>query len=262
MGLYDRDYYREKHKKISSKQGNSNNCPIQPVKVRATFKHFVSSIILLGALFYWGSVFLDKIKVNKTIGSESIIKIPSFASPKTPDLIPGGIVLQADRNGHFRGTALINNVSMPFMIDTGATQTVIPTSMAVAAGLPFGRSIQSDTAGGQVLEQMTHIDSLRIGSAVINNLDAGINQHLKEVLIGMNTLKYFHITQSVNKLTLVAFTDPNQIAAIENQLSPQISPQTEPQRQSLSLDQPHKNAKKTWKKTVVCEGTRCKTIYD
>lgn len=261
MGLYDRDYYREKHKKTSFKQCN-NNWPIRPVKTRATFKHFVSSIILLGALFYWGNVFLGKIKANKTISSESIIKIPSFASPQAPDLIPGGIVLQADRNGHFKGTALINNVSMPFMIDTGATQTVIPTSMAVAAGLPFGRPIQSDTAGGQVLEQMTHIDSLRIGSAVINNLDAGINQHLNEVLIGMNTLKYFHITQSANKLTLVAFTDPNQIAAIENQLPPQISPQTESLRQSISFDQQHRNVKKTWKKTVVCEGVRCKTIYD
>jgi aspartyl protease family protein len=43
-----------------------------------------------------------------------------------------------------------------------------------------------------------------IGNAIIKNLDAHINDHLDEVLIGMNTLKYFHMTQSGNTLTLIA----------------------------------------------------------
>src|ERR1035437_2808369 len=33
---------------------------------------------------------------------------------------PKGVAIQADASGHYRGMLLINNVSMPFMIDKGA----------------------------------------------------------------------------------------------------------------------------------------------
>ena len=51
---------------------------------------------------------------------------------------------------------------------------------------------------------------LKLGNAEIKHLDASINQHLSEVLIGMNTLKYFHITQNADTLTLLTTeTDDN-----------------------------------------------------
>jgi len=37
----------------------------------------------------------------------------------------------------------------------------------------------------------------------IKNLDANINDHIDEVLIGMNTLKFFDMTQSGDTLTLI-----------------------------------------------------------
>jgi len=88
------------------------------------------------------------------------------------------------------------------MIDTGATHTVVPTKMAEAAGLPIGKSIQAETAGGLVAGQLTVINELKIGNAQIDGLEADINEHIDKVLIGMNTLKYFHMTQDESTLTL------------------------------------------------------------
>jgi aspartyl protease family protein len=63
--------------------------------------------------------------------------IPSVVI-KQSKLARGIITLTADIYGHFRGNVLINNVSMPFLIDTGATMTVIPEKMALEAKLPLG----------------------------------------------------------------------------------------------------------------------------
>ncbi len=49
---------------------------------------------------------------------------------------PKGVAIPADANGHYRGTLLINNIPMPFLVDTGATHTVIPTKLSYAARLP------------------------------------------------------------------------------------------------------------------------------
>ena len=118
------------------------------------------------------------------------------------ELIAGDIVLKASPDGHFRGTVSINNTVMPFMIDTGATQTVIPVELAKKAGLALGKQFLSNTAGGQVMNHATVVKSLKLGNAEIKNIDAAVNQYLHEVLIGMNTLKYFQMTQSNNTLTL------------------------------------------------------------
>jgi aspartyl protease family protein len=92
-----------------------------------------------------------------------------------------------------------------------------------------------------------------IGNAIIKNLDAHINDHLDEALIGMNTLKYFHMTQSGDTLTLVA---NNGVPAQSfNQAIDRIPIDTrasdKPIRKSMTL-----------KKTVTCDERRvCKTTY-
>jgi len=119
----------------------------------------------------------------------------------------GDITIPADRSGHYRGTVLINSVAMPFVIDTGATLTTIPVNMAIKAGLSFGRNISMSTANGQVSNPSTFINSLRLGNIEIKNIDASImlNPGLEaQVLIGMNTLKYFRMVQDKNRLTLTA----------------------------------------------------------
>jgi len=260
MGIQDRDYYRERHRKSYSTNKSG--------KVSTGKKYFLTPILTLALLWHGANMILGKMKNGLTVKP-----VPAMSTDNSSDLIPGGIILKADRQGHFKGTLSINSVPMPFLIDTGATTTTIPENMAIAAGLPVGRSIRSNTAGGQVLEHLTRINSLKIGNAEIKNLDASINQYLKEVLVGMNTLKYFRMTKDGNILALVTYNEPEEgiaepeeeIVEIEN-LSPPPPPQQtfqpsddETADETVASDYPSKT---TWKKTVSCDGhNNCKTIY-
>ncbi|MDD5319507.1 MAG: TIGR02281 family clan AA aspartic protease [Methylococcales bacterium] len=250
MGLQDRDYYREKHK-----EAHQSPRPLirKSGKTSTGIKYLLYPLITIVALWYGADTLLDK------INGITLIRAPIVDRKEIPlDLISGGVILKTDRQGHFRGTALVNNVPVPFLIDTGATQTVIPRKMAVDASLPFGRFIEASTAGGKVAERETRINSLVIGNAVIKNLDAHINDHLDEALIGMNTLKYFHMTQSGDTLTLVA----------NNQLG-NSAPSAQAFHQSndrIPIDTlaPDKPIKKpiALKKTVACNERKvCKTTY-
>ena len=105
---------------------------------------------------------------------------------KEPALIPGGLIVYADRQGHYRGRVEINNINAPFLIDTGATMVVVPERVAQQAGLQPGKPIQASTAGGQVIHHLTVIDTLKIGNAQILNVPAAINPFNDEILIGMS----------------------------------------------------------------------------
>ena len=122
--------------------------------------------------------------------------------------MPADITIPADRSGHYRGIVLVNNVAMPFVIDTGATLTSIPINFAKEAKLPFGESVSTSTANGLVNNPSTFIDSLRLGNIEIKNIDASIMANPgvnTPVLIGMNTLRYFRIIQDQNSLSLTAY---------------------------------------------------------
>lgn len=261
MGLHDRDYYWEKHKR-ANKEANL----IKNHSQKSNLKYLLFPVFTLVTLWYGTNALLelDRIKNEGSITPQFLKKLKSFANQKQTDLIPCGITLQTDHNGHFRGTLLINNVSMPFMIDTGATQTTIPVNMAIAAGLPFGRTIQKNTAGGQISDRITLINSLKIGNAEIRNLEASINQHLDEVLIGMNTLKYFHMTQDGNTLMLVAYPTFRENTKIETAPPISSTDRTNYKSSEKPVATPHPNIKagKLWKKTVSCdEQKNCKTSY-
>lgn len=157
-------------------------------------------------------------------------------------------IINADRNGHFRGTVLINHVAMPFLIDTGATKTIIPGKLAASAKLPYGRYIQASTAGGKISQRETTIKTLELGTIKIQNLDASINDHLDVVLIGMNALRQVNMSQNGNMLTLVA---RNQLTMDDEA----VNSGPEPSSQS---------AQKTtaFKKTVICDARKiCTTKY-
>ncbi|MGJ0484294.1 MAG: retropepsin-like aspartic protease family protein [Methylomicrobium sp.] len=238
MGIQDRDYYRERYRDASS--------PSKRGKRSSWFKYTVFPALTLAALWYVSDAILDRIKSGKLVNP-----IPKISEIKLPYFAPSGIVLKTDQQGHFRGTVLVNDVPMPFLIDTGATKTVLPVKMAIAAGLPFGRAVQTNTAGGKVSDHLTRINSLKIGNAEIRNLDANINEHLDEVLIGMNTLKYFRMTQNGNTLTLEA-NNP-QVQRITNTQAAAFD--------SFPMQQPIKKPVIVKKKVSCDEHQVCKTIY-
>jgi len=220
MGLQDRDYYRDKHKKVledrdyTVNQTDSSNYPYNTKYRTNKFLYFIPVILSMLAIWYGADPLLRYIKYKQ---QPKIIYVPvpverqrqartsTFLKPiKKPysNAIPGELRIKADNQGHFRGTVFINNVPMQFLIDTGATTTVIPGKFASSARLPHGNFIQTNTAGGKATARETTIKNFKLGNIVINNLDAQINDHLHEALIGMNTLRLFNISQNNGILTL------------------------------------------------------------
>ncbi|WAK04589.1 retropepsin-like aspartic protease family protein [Methylobacter sp. YRD-M1] len=263
MGLQDRDYYRESYKRTPQENHNLRaSRPRTAKRNNAGLHYLLYPVLTIAALWYGADYLLDKIKSGKLL--EPSVQ-PANQIPL--DLTPGSISLKTDRQGHFRGIVLVNNIPMSFMIDTGATITTIPAKMARSAGLPLGQFVQSSTAGGKVTDRVTRINSLKIGNAEIRNLEAHINEHLDEVLIGMNTLKYFRMTQSGNTLTLVANNIPEAIAATNKESAPAMPfPAFQPFNngrpvRALAPDRPFAKPV-TVKKTVACDEHQvCKTTY-
>lgn len=267
MGIQDRDYYREKYKQTSKSTGYdplsayqkkqaAGRSPSKPQ--RKGLSYLLFPVVAIAALWYGADTLLKNRSAiratNRPPAPPRVLMAPE--KPQTIEPIIGGAVIKTDRQGHFRGTVLINNVAMPFLIDTGATKSVVPAKFAAAAGLPVGAFIPASTAGGQILERQTEIKQLVIGNSLIQNLDAHINDNLDEVLIGMNTLKYYRMTQTGNTLTLTANNQSG------THLPETPLPESPPSRLDSFVAAPTVKTPATIKKTVTCdEHNVCKTTY-
>lgn len=118
----------------------------------------------------------------------------------------GSIEIQLERNraGHYVMSGHINDVPVEFILDTGATDVVIPASVADAAGLRQGNPNQAMTANGLVTIFSTRIATLQLGAIELTDVRASINpvMHDSIVLLGMSALRQIEFSQRGDFLTL------------------------------------------------------------
>jgi len=131
-----------------------------------------------------------------------------LAGPVLSELNPDRAVVVTDPNGvrtltvarssdgHFNIEASVDGTDVRFLIDTGATGTVLSEQDAVRAGiavdgLAFNRPIQ--TANGLAFEARTRIGRLEIGPFALRNVGVGVlrDEQLNTSLLGMNVLSRF-----------------------------------------------------------------------
>lgn len=114
------------------------------------------------------------------------------------------VALDRNRAGHYVMSGTVNGEAAEFILDTGATDVVIPAGLAERAGLEPGYSGQAMTANGVVRVYMTSIDSLQLGPIVLRDVRASINpaMHDDMVLLGMSALRQVEFTQRGDQLTL------------------------------------------------------------
>jgi aspartyl protease family protein len=114
------------------------------------------------------------------------------------------IVLQRNDYGHYVTSGTINDYEVVFLLDTGATDVAIPESLANDIGLIKKQRIVVKTANGNTRAYRTRIASVGIGDIKLYDLNATIltNMPGKEILLGMNFLKHFEITQKGKTLTI------------------------------------------------------------
>lgn len=114
------------------------------------------------------------------------------------------MVLTPKDNGHYFLDSQINNQSLTFLIDTGASSVALPKSLADVAHLNCKSTIMVSTANGNVQACTTTITTLTFGPFTLHDVEATINPTLDQPLLGMNVLKQFQISQENGEMRITA----------------------------------------------------------
>tara|TARA_A100001011_G_scaffold399034_1_gene505906 strand:+ start:1684 stop:2427 length:744 start_codon:yes stop_codon:yes gene_type:complete len=102
------------------------------------------------------------------------------------------VVVRAGMNGHFLVEADVDNTTVKFLVDTGASDVVLSPRDAKRVGIDFSAldfNKVYQTANGSVKGAPFTIDRLTIGSLTIEDVRASVNgAHMNRSLLGMSFL--------------------------------------------------------------------------
>jgi clan AA aspartic protease (TIGR02281 family) len=148
--------------------------------------------------------------------SQPAAPAPALAAPRTRVSAPGRSVrIPVARAGTGMLVKVLVNgsVSAPFLVDTGATDVLIPAALAKRLGIepgPETRTKTYRTANGVVTQAAVMLRSVDVGGAVVENVPASISPNMEIGLLGLSFFNHFtyHIDAAAGELTLV----PNGLA--------------------------------------------------
>ncbi len=114
------------------------------------------------------------------------------------------VILKRNRYGHYVTQGKINNHSVTFLLDTGASDISIPDKIAKQLKLKYGQERRYQTANGIIVGNLTTLKSVSIGNIKLHNVRASINPNMNddEILLGMTFLKFIEFTQRGDTLIL------------------------------------------------------------
>ena len=145
-----------------------------------------------GSIFRCGNDFSDH--------SSATGKVNCQAIGSTTKKVQNMAVVDSERipvsvDGHFRIAGSINDQSVDFLVDTGASEVVVSAAFAQKAGLTGGNRVRVLTASGSnyafmvdgVKVQAGNLEPQMVSVAVQPSMDSGI------ALLGQGFLKKFHL---------------------------------------------------------------------
>jgi len=146
-------------------------------------------------------------------GKRQVLKMgqaASVAASAVPANSDGGpnspVTLYADANGHFLGNLSINGVSLKYLVDTGATTVALNSGDAKYAKIDYekGQRVNMSTANGVVSAYLVTLNTLKIGTIVLNNVQATVNEGGSPavVLLGMTAQNRLDLKRENSILTL------------------------------------------------------------
>lgn len=116
------------------------------------------------------------------------------------------VVLRGDGAGHFKENGHINNKSVQYMVDTGASVVGISRPDAERLGLDFeaaGQPVTMNTANGRVQGWKIRLETVRLGDILVHGVDAVVTpQPMPYVLLGNSFLSQVHMTRQGNQMVL------------------------------------------------------------
>ena len=133
---------------------------------------------------------------------DSVHKTPISETKATGNTIVS-IVLSP--NGHYTAKGKINGKAVNFIVDTGATNVVLPLSVAKNLELPLGRQFSTNTANGQGTAYQTQIDSITLGGITLTGVDAAVTEGIAGdmALLGMSFLNRTRIEQEDGVMKII-----------------------------------------------------------
>ena len=134
-------------------------------------------------------------KIESAISSPSITAVPR----SLPD---GGFFIPRSADGHYYLHGFVNGYAMVFLVDTGATISVIPAKWSRNAGIRAGLVERVETANGVSQVGISKGNQLIIGPFRMKNVKIGLQENLSIPLLGMDVLNQFQLTYSNGSLTL------------------------------------------------------------
>ena len=137
-------------------------------------------------------------------GSRRVIKLGQQHTTTMASSSPK-VTLSADSRGHYVVEGQINGGSVRFIVDTGATVVALSHLDAQRLNINYrrGEPARMNTANGVANAWRVKLDSVRVGSITIDNVDAVVmeNQSMP-VLLGMSFLNRVNMQREGQLLTL------------------------------------------------------------
>lgn len=116
------------------------------------------------------------------------------------------VTLYANSGGHHVGQAIINGVSLKYIVDTGATTVAMNSGDAKYANIDFikGTPMQASTASGMATAYYVKLNTVKLGGITLNNVDAVVIEggFPQEVLMGNSVLTRLEMKREGIALTL------------------------------------------------------------
>ena len=118
------------------------------------------------------------------------------------------VEIRRSGDGHYHWPGRINGRAVDFLIDTGATSTAIPTSLARELQLESLGSTRSNTAGGVVRGELVRADIELQGGVSVQRLQVvALPQLGDSPLLGMDVLGRLHWQQR-DAVLRIELSDP------------------------------------------------------
>ena len=112
--------------------------------------------------------------------------------------------LEPNRGHHYVVTGKVNGQSVQLLLDTGATDVVVPEPIAARLDLEHGPGFWAQTANGRTRVYTTEIPELSIGPIRLHNVRASISPTFESdtILLGMSALRQLDFSQEGGELIL------------------------------------------------------------
>ncbi len=140
-------------------------------------------------------------------GERRQLKLGSQISSHYPEAEKKVVRLYPDNLGMYRGDALINGYSVPFLVDTGATTIAMNSVEAKKLGIDYrrvGTPGLGETASGRVQVYWVKLDTVSVGEIRQYNVDAVVieGEQPSVVLLGQSFLNQLHMKREGTLLRL------------------------------------------------------------